>query len=72
MIEAGYTLTTRTTSQTLDMLRTALDLTDLAPDTPRFGLFYRLRQKVWDSRARPARHGLRRQRGVRGGRHGLS
>ncbi|MEV4711364.1 inositol monophosphatase family protein [Micromonospora sp. NPDC049374] len=51
MAEAGYALKTRTTSQTLDMLRTALDLTDLATDTPRFDLFYRPRQKVWDGLA---------------------
>ncbi|GGM40251.1 hypothetical protein GCM10011608_26320 [Micromonospora sonchi] len=51
MVAAGYTLKTRTTSQTLDMLRTALDLTDLAADTPRFDLFYRPRQKVWDGLA---------------------
>lgn len=51
MIEAGYQLKTRTTSQTLDMLRTALDLTDLAEDAPRFDLFYRPRQKVWDGLA---------------------
>ncbi|MEV6812043.1 inositol monophosphatase family protein [Micromonospora sp. NPDC051296] len=51
MAEAGYALKTRTTSQTLDMLRTALDLTDLAEDAPRFDLFYRPRQKVWDGLA---------------------
>ncbi|MGW0505420.1 inositol monophosphatase family protein [Micromonospora sp. NPDC003241] len=51
MIDAGYAVKTRTTSQTLDMLRTALDLTDLAADSPRFDLFYRPRQKVWDGLA---------------------
>ncbi|MCZ7422436.1 inositol monophosphatase family protein [Verrucosispora sp. WMMA2121] len=51
MAEAGYALKTRTTSQTLDMLRTALNLTDLTTDAPRFDLFYRPRQKVWDGLA---------------------
>lgn len=51
MVEAGYTLKTRTTSQTLDMLRTALDLTELVEDAPRFDLFYRPLQKVWDGLA---------------------
>ncbi|WP_140158105.1 inositol monophosphatase family protein [Micromonospora sp. NBS 11-29] len=49
--EAGYRLKTRTTSQTLDMLRTALDLTELCEGAPRFDLFYRPRQKVWDGLA---------------------
>lgn len=51
MAEAGYALKTRTTSQTLDMVRTALDLTALAPGSPRFDLFYREGQKVWDGLA---------------------
>ena len=51
MAAAGYALKTRTTSQTLDMLRTAVDLTDFAADAPRFDLFYRPRQKVWDGLA---------------------
>ncbi|WFE34136.1 inositol monophosphatase family protein [Micromonospora sp. WMMD975] len=51
MIKAGYRLKTRTTSQTLDMLRTALDLTDLVEGSPRFDLFHRGRQKVWDGLA---------------------
>ncbi|WBB52747.1 inositol monophosphatase family protein [Verrucosispora sp. WMMD573] len=51
MAEAGYALKTRTTSQTLDMLRTALDITAFATDAPRFDLFYRPRQKVWDGLA---------------------
>lgn len=48
----GYSLKTRTTSQTLDMVRTALDIsafTDL--DLPQFGLFLRKSQKVWDGLA---------------------
>ncbi|SCE88772.1 3'(2'), 5'-bisphosphate nucleotidase [Micromonospora viridifaciens] len=51
MVEAGYALKTRTTSQTLDMLRTALDITDVAEGAPRFDLFYRRQQKVWDGLA---------------------
>ncbi|MDG9678166.1 inositol monophosphatase family protein [Micromonospora sp. DH14] len=51
MAEAGYRLKTRTTSQTLDMLRTALDLTEIAEGAPRFDLFYRPQQKVWDGLA---------------------
>lgn len=48
----GYRLKTRTTSQTLDMVRTAVDIsgfTDLG--LPQFGLFARARQKVWDGLA---------------------
>lgn len=46
---AGYTLKTRTTSQTLDMLRTALDISELTtPALPPFDLFWRRRQKLWD------------------------
>jgi len=48
MTEAGYTLKTRTTSQTLDMVRTALDLQGLASAGNRFDLFFRRDQKVWD------------------------
>jgi 3'(2'), 5'-bisphosphate nucleotidase len=52
LAQLGYRLKTRTTSQTLDMVRTALDisaLTDL--ELPQFGLFARTRQKVWDGLA---------------------
>lgn len=45
----GYSIKTRTTSQTLDMVRTALDIsphTDL--DLPSFALFFREKQKIWD------------------------
>lgn len=48
----GYSLKTRTTSQTLDMARTALDIstfTDL--DAPQFRLFIRENQKAWDGLA---------------------
>jgi 3'(2'), 5'-bisphosphate nucleotidase len=49
---AGYTLKTRTTSQTLDMLRTALDVSDrTTPALPPFDLFWRKRQKLWDGAA---------------------
>ncbi len=48
---AGYALKTRTTSQTLDMLRTAVDLTGLIENAQRFDLFYRPQQKVWDGLA---------------------
>lgn len=51
MAEAGYKLKTRTTSQTLDMIRTALDLSAVAPRSPRFDLFFRRRQKIWDGLA---------------------
>jgi fructose-1,6-bisphosphatase/inositol monophosphatase family enzyme len=51
MIDSGYTLKTRTTSQTLDMLRTALDISGEAAGSPRFDLFYRPRQKIWDGLA---------------------
>ncbi len=50
--QAGYQLKTRTTSQTLDMLRTAVDLTAAAePPIERFDLFWRRNQKVWDGLA---------------------
>lgn len=50
--QTGYTLKTRTTSQTLDMLRTAVDLSSLT-DLPMasFDLFCRRDQKVWDGLA---------------------
>lgn len=45
----GYRLKTRTTSQSLDMVRTCVDLTPFTePPLGPFGLFYRERQKVWD------------------------
>jgi 3'(2'), 5'-bisphosphate nucleotidase len=51
-VKAGYTLKTRTTSQTLDMLRTALDVSNLtAPALPPFDLFWRREQKLWDGAA---------------------
>lgn len=48
---AGIDIKTRTTSQTLDMLRTAVDLTDSAPEATPFDLFWRRQQKVWDGAA---------------------
>lgn len=51
MAAAGYELKTRTTSQTLDMVRTALDLSPVAEGSPRFDLFFRQEQKVWDGLA---------------------
>ncbi|MCX4446820.1 inositol monophosphatase family protein [Streptomyces sp. NPDC087866] len=49
---AGYDLKTRTTSQTLDMLRTAVDVGDrTTPATAPFDLFWRRRQKLWDGAA---------------------
>ncbi|WP_034267707.1 inositol monophosphatase family protein [Actinospica robiniae] len=46
---AGYRLKTRTTSQTLDMVRTAIDISGLTdPTLPRFSLFCRREQKLWD------------------------
>lgn len=48
----GYQLKTRTTSQTLDMVRTAVDLTALTdPVLPTFSLFCRREQKLWDGAA---------------------
>lgn len=49
---AGYQLKTRTTSQTLDMVRTAIDLKGLTdPALPAFSLFCRREQKLWDGAA---------------------
>ncbi|MEW2122762.1 inositol monophosphatase family protein [Streptomyces sp. NPDC058369] len=49
---AGYELKTRTTSQTLDMLRTAVDISALTtPPLPSFDLFWRRKQKLWDGAA---------------------
>jgi len=52
LVDAGYELKTRTTSQTLDMLRTALDIRPFSDrPQPTFDLFYRPEQKVWDGAA---------------------
>lgn len=48
----GRQLKIRTTSQTLDMVRTAVDISDLTePPLPQFDLFLRMNQKVWDGLA---------------------
>jgi 3'(2'), 5'-bisphosphate nucleotidase len=46
-----YEVKTRTTSQTLDMVRTALDLREVSPDAWPFDLFHRRQQKLWDGAA---------------------
>lgn len=52
LLSQGYQLKTRTTSQTLDMVRTCVDLAPFTdPALESFGLFYRERQKVWDGAA---------------------
>ncbi|GGJ90219.1 hypothetical protein GCM10010123_20010 [Pilimelia anulata] len=49
LVAKGYRLKTRTTSQTLDMVRTCVDLAPFTdPELEPFGLFYREQQKVWD------------------------
>lgn len=49
LLGRGYRLKTRTTSQTLDMLRTAVDLEAVSDAEPTgFDLFYRREQSVWD------------------------
>jgi 3'(2'), 5'-bisphosphate nucleotidase len=49
---AGYRLKTRTTSQTLDMVRTVVNLTGLTDsELPCFSLFCRREQKLWDGAA---------------------
>jgi len=48
LADAGYELRTRTTSQTIDMIRTAVDLSDVAADPRCYDLFVRARQKIWD------------------------
>ncbi|MGH3930890.1 MAG: inositol monophosphatase family protein [Pseudonocardiaceae bacterium] len=48
----GYALKTRTTSQTLDMVRSCIDPSPFTePSLPAFGLFYREQQKLWDGAA---------------------
>ncbi|MFD6156695.1 inositol monophosphatase family protein [Nocardia sp. NPDC060256] len=52
LADVGCVMKTRTTSQTLDMVRTCIDLTawTQAPEH-QFDLFYRRDQKVWDGAA---------------------
>lgn len=53
LTQRGFSLKTRTTSQTLDMVRTALDLSALTDlDLPQFRLFSRRKQKIWDGLVR--------------------
>lgn len=49
LINTGYTLKTSTTSQSIDLLRTACSLQDYS-DLPlfKFDMFYRKKQKIWD------------------------
>jgi 3'(2'), 5'-bisphosphate nucleotidase len=49
LAEAGYTPKVRGTSSTLDLVRTAVDLTGHVPEPSRFDLFYRRGVKFWDS-----------------------
>lgn len=50
--KAGYQLKVRTTSQSVDMLRTALDLSSVSdPTLVPFDLFWRREQKLWDGAA---------------------
>jgi 3'(2'), 5'-bisphosphate nucleotidase len=52
LLAKGYRLKTRTTSQTLDMVRTCVDLTPFTdPPLEPFGLFFREQQKIWDGAA---------------------
>jgi len=49
LLAHGYQLKTRTTSQTLDMVRTCVDLAPFTdPALGSFRLFYREQQKIWD------------------------
>ncbi|MEO3798458.1 inositol monophosphatase family protein [Nonomuraea sp. B1E8] len=50
--ESTYRVKTRTTSQTIDMLRTVVDLRDHTdPSLHSFDLFWRRQQKLWDGAA---------------------
>jgi 3'(2'), 5'-bisphosphate nucleotidase len=52
LLDAGFELKTRTTSQTLDMVRTCVDLSEITePRLNQFAIFDRERQKVWDGAA---------------------
>lgn len=52
LLAHGYELKTRTTSQTLDMVRACVDLAPFTdPPLEPFGAFYREQQKVWDGAA---------------------
>jgi 3'(2'), 5'-bisphosphate nucleotidase len=47
----SYRLKTRTTSQSLDLVRTALDITCYAAGMSPFDVFHRRQQKLWDGAA---------------------
>jgi 3'(2'), 5'-bisphosphate nucleotidase len=52
MLESNYHIKTRTTSQSLDMLRTAVDVRSYVDQpSPQFDLFFRAAQKIWDGLA---------------------
>jgi 3'(2'), 5'-bisphosphate nucleotidase len=51
LLSMHYEVKTRTTSQTLDMVRTALDLREVSPNAWPFDLFHRRQQKLWDGAA---------------------
>ena len=51
LVSRQYKVKTRTTSQTLDMARTAFDLSSFSPHARPFDLFHRREQKLWDGAA---------------------
>lgn len=49
LISQGYQVKSRTTSQSIDLLRTAIDISNMTEDKLKhFDLFYREHQKIWD------------------------
>lgn len=49
LINHGYQVKSRTTSQSIDLLRTAIDISNMTEDNLQyFDLFYRENQKIWD------------------------
>ena len=52
LLKNGYVLKTKATSQSIDQLRTALDISNITdPPMESFKFFYRGRQKIWDGAA---------------------
>jgi 3'(2'), 5'-bisphosphate nucleotidase len=51
LVGMDYEVKTAATSQTLDMVRTAIDLTSFVPNARPFDLFHRREQKLWDGAA---------------------
>ncbi|MGV9680942.1 inositol monophosphatase family protein [Nocardia sp. NPDC003482] len=51
LVSVGAEMKIRTTSQTLDMVRACLDLSEFSEPSQCFDLFYRPNQKVWDGAA---------------------